>query len=107
MKCHALGVLLLAMTAGAVAQSVDEQLLAAQMAYQQGDAQLTQATNRRVQAESAKQLADQRLLDAQAAVERSNAELAAAKAAEDAAKQTMDTLTSSLSEAWKRKDAGQ
>lgn len=107
MKKTVLGLILLGLAAAAVAQTVDEQLLAAQMAYQQGDAQLTQATARRARAEADKKAADQRLLDAQAAVKRADAELEIARSQEGAAKQTMDQLSGALSEAWKRKDQGQ
>lgn len=107
MKNFALVLLLLPLSMAAGAQTVDEQLLSAQMAYQQGDAQLNLATQRAKQAEEAKKLADARLIDAQRAVQKSDAELAQAKAAQDAAKQLMDQLSNNLSEAWKRKDSGQ
>ena len=107
MKNFALVLLLLPLSMTVGAQTVDEQLLSAQMAYQQGDAQLSLATQHMKQAEEAKKLADGRLIDAQRAVQKSDAELAQAKAAQDSAKQLMDQLSNSLSEAWKRKDGGQ
>lgn len=107
MKKLALVLLLLPLSLAAGAQTVDEQLLSAQMGYQQGDAQLIQAAKREQQAETAKQLADARLRDAQAAVQKSDADLAAAKTEHDAAKQLMEQLSRSLSDAWKRKDGGQ
>jgi chromosome segregation ATPase len=97
-------VLLLSIAPVAGAQTADEQLLSAQMAYQQGDAQLSQASGREKQAEQDKAMADARLLDAQAAVQKSAADLATAKSALDSAKQQMEQLSQALREAWKRKD---
>jgi hypothetical protein len=103
---HFTFVMLLAAPLPLLAQTVDEQLLAAQMAYQQANNVQEQAAERLKQAQTAKSQADQRLLDAQAAVQRANDELAAAGSADAAAKQQMQQQTQQLNEAWKRKEAG-
>jgi len=99
-------VLLLAAPLPLLAQTVDEQLLSAQMAYQQANNQQEQEAERLKQAQAAKQQADQRLLDAQNAVQKATDELAAATSADAAAKQQMQQQTQQLNEAWKRKEAG-
>lgn len=99
-------VLLLAAPLPLLAQTVDEQLLSAQMAYQQANNLQEQAAERLKQAQAAKLQADQRLADAQAAVQRATEELAAAGTADSVAKQQMQQQTQQLNEAWKRKEAG-
>jgi len=97
----------LTLCAAAGAQTVDEQLLAAQIAYQQGNTQLSRADAALQQAQQAKKAADARLVDAQNAVQQSDAALTAAIAAQAAAKQSMDQLSGNLSSAWQRKDSAQ
>ncbi|WP_287880407.1 hypothetical protein [Aquitalea sp.] len=103
---HFAFVMLLAAPLPLLAQTIDEQLLSAQMAYQQANNMQEQAAERLKQAQAAKLQADQRLADAQAAVQRATDELAAAGSADAAAKQQMQQQTKQLDEAWKRKDAG-
>ena len=103
MKISMLALMLLLASSLLFAQAADEQLLAAQMAYQQGSAQLSQVVEKRIQAESSKTTADQRLADAQAAQQKATTDLATAQAMEAAAKKTMDQLTTDLNAAWKRK----
>lgn len=100
-------VLLLAATALPVlAQTVDEQLLAAQMAYQQANNLQEQAQARLTQAQASKQQADQRLADAQMAAQRAVEELSAATAAQSAASEQLQQQTRQLKEAWQRKEGG-
>lgn len=98
--------LLLAAPLSALAQTVDEQLLAAQMAYQQASNLQEQAEARLKQAQAAKLQADQRLADAQSAVQRAADELSAASSAQAAASQQMQQQAQQLHEAWQRKEAG-
>ncbi|WP_199053275.1 hypothetical protein [Aquitalea sp. ASV15] len=90
----------------ALAQTLDEQLLAAQMAYQQANNLQEQAQARLTQAQAAKQQADQRLADAQMAAQRAAEELSAATAANTAASEQLQQHTRQLQEAWQRKEAG-
>jgi septal ring factor EnvC (AmiA/AmiB activator) len=89
------------------ADTPDEALLAAQMAYQQGNDQLAQSADRLKRASDAKQLADKRLADAQTAAADSANELAAAQAANARAREIMQKLGTDLDDAWKRKDGAQ
>ncbi|WP_051229500.1 hypothetical protein [Paludibacterium yongneupense] len=97
----------LLVSSAAWADSPDEALLAAQMAYQQGDEQLSQSMERLKRASEAKSEADRRLLDAQNAVTASANELSAAQAANDRAREIMQKLGAALDDAWKRKDGAQ
>jgi len=99
--------LVLAMVAlPALAQTADEQLLAAQISYQQANNLQEQAAARLKQAQEAKLQADQRLADAQHAVQQANEELSAATTGQASAEQRMQQQTQLLNEAWKRKEAG-
>lgn len=97
----------LVLPALAVAQTADEQLLAAQMYYQQVRGAQQKADARLTQAESDKLKAEQRLSEAQAGLSGATAELEAAKSAQAAAAQTSEAATKALNEAWQRKDGGQ
>ncbi|MBK0414818.1 hypothetical protein [Chromobacterium haemolyticum] len=97
----------LALPALVLAQTADEQLLAAQMYYQQVRGTQQKADARLAQAESDKVKAEQRLAEAQAGLSGANAELEAAKSAQAAAAQISEAATKALNEAWQRKDSGQ
>lgn len=101
----ALAGLLLSMPA--LAQTADEQLLAAQMYYQQVRGAQQKADARLTQAETDKAKAEQRLADAQAGLSGANTELEAAKTAQAAAAQASEAATKALNEAWQRKEGGQ
>ncbi|MBX9297019.1 hypothetical protein [Chromobacterium vaccinii] len=92
---------------GAWAQSADEQLLAAQMAFQQAQTQQRQLDGRLKTAQDEKAVAEQRLAGAQAALDKANAELAAATDAQSRGKQALDQATQTLNQAWQRKEGGQ
>jgi hypothetical protein len=89
-----------------LAQTVDEQLLSAQMAYQQANNQQEQAAERLKQAQVAKQQADQRLLDAQNAVQKAQMSWLRPAVPTWLPRQQMQQQTQQLNEAWKRKEAG-
>ncbi|KJH69131.1 hypothetical protein A203_07815 [Chromobacterium violaceum] len=100
--------LLAALASGAAwAQSADEQLLAAQMAFQQAQSQQRLLDGKLKAAQDEKALAEQRLAGAQAALDKANAELAAATDAQARAKQGLDQATQTLNQAWQRKESGQ
>ncbi|AXK38639.1 hypothetical protein DWG20_03910 [Crenobacter cavernae] len=95
---------LLSLPALCAAQTIDEALLAAQMAYQQADGQSGQSALRLKSAESALTQAQQRLADAQNAVTRAESELSAAKSAEEVARRRLAASADSLKSAWARKE---
>ncbi|WP_293766040.1 hypothetical protein [uncultured Aquitalea sp.] len=104
-KWVALGACCVPLTA--LAQSPDEQLLSAQMAFQQANGQKAQLDDRVKRATEAKARAEQRLLDAQNAMQQANNEFNAAAAAQASAQQILQQATTALNDAWKRKDGGQ
>lgn len=96
-------------TAGAcmnsVAQSVDESLLAAQMAYQQANSQVTDALAQVNQAQEEKRRADKQLTDAQSAVKLSTEHLAEAESRLEAARAKLALVGEQLAKAWASKEA--
>ncbi|MDF0605640.1 hypothetical protein HZU77_008245 [Neisseriaceae bacterium TC5R-5] len=90
-----------------LAQTADEQLLAAQMYYQQIGGQQQDADARVSKAQEAKAQAQQRLADAQQILERANGELSTAQAAQQQAQQAAQAAVQALNEAWRRKESGQ
>jgi len=91
---------------GALAQTADEQLLAAQMAFQDASSHVSSAKQVLKSAEDAKKLADGRLADAQAAAQKASADLAAAQSAKSAADSVERQATQALNAAWQRKESG-
>jgi len=90
----------------ALAQTADEQLLSAQMAFQQAKSQQQQADDKLQQAQAAKSLADQQLADAQHKAQQAQDDLNAATAIQKATTQLFQQQTQQLQDAWKRKESG-
>lgn len=91
--------------AGVHAQTVDEQLLAAQMAYQQANNQVAAALDKLRLVQEEKRRTDQRLSDVQVAAKQSTSQLADAESRLEAARATLFQVSEQLAKAWALKEA--
>jgi hypothetical protein len=102
-KTMALALLLAAGTLQA--QTVDQQLLAAQMAYQSADSRLESARRQKQQAEAEQRLAAQRLEQAQQQLAQANLQLQHADSQLLAAESGLQQAQQVLKDAWQQKEA--
>lgn len=105
LKRTALALLLLSPLAWA--QTPEEDLLSAQMAYQQASRSADAAQGRLSAARQAKSLAETRLAEARAELQRREQELADAATAGEATTRQLLTVEQRLKQAWQRKEGGQ
>lgn len=89
------------------AQTPEEGVLAAQMAYQQASRSADAAQVRLDAVRQAKSLAEARLADAQTELQRREKELGEAAAIAEKATRQLQTAEQRLREAWQRKEGGQ
>ena len=105
MKRNILLAMLLAATSALVwAQTPEQALLSAQLAYQQADGQLDAARRQKAQAADAQKLAAQRLMQAQQAAAQADLVLQSADSALLGAENGMRQAEGVLKEAWQRKE---
>lgn len=89
------------------AQTPEEDVLAAQMAYQQVSRSADAAQVRLDTVRQAKSLAEARLADAQTELQHREKELADAAATAESATRQLQKVEQRLREAWQRKEGGQ
>ena len=89
------------------AQTPEEEVLAAQMAYQQASRSADAAQARLDTVRQAKSLAEARLADARTEWQRREKELGEAAASAEGAARQLQAVEQRLREAWRRKEAAQ
>lgn len=96
--------LLVAMSVPVWAQTPEQALLSAQLAYQKADGQLDAARRQKAQAADAQRLAAQRLMQAQQAAAQADLALQNADSALLSAENSMRQAESVLKDAWQSKE---
>ncbi|SME91333.1 hypothetical protein [Pseudogulbenkiania subflava] len=99
------GCLLLLLSGLVWAQTPEEEVLSAQMAYQQTSRSADTALRRLDAAQQAKKLAEARLADAQNELQRREKDVSEAAAAAESATRQLQASEQHLRQAWQHKDA--